>query len=67
MMKNVCGAVVGDIWRLGEGGYCYLLLEYKRPLWGGDEDTFQAICLDTGKYDAVFFSHYSRMGWEKAA
>jgi hypothetical protein len=67
MMKNVCGAVVGDIWRLGEGGHCYLLLEHKRPLWGGDEDTFQAICLDTGKYDAVFFSHYSRMGWEKAA
>ena len=64
-MKNIHGAVVGDIWRLGEGGHCYLLLEYKRPLWGGDE--FQAICLDTGKYDPVFFSHYSRMKWEKAA
>jgi len=67
MLKNICGAQVGDIWRLGKGGHCYLLLEYKLSLWGMDEDTFQAICLDTGKYDDVFFKHYSNMGWEKAA
>jgi hypothetical protein len=71
-MKNICGARVGDIWRLGTDGHSYILLELKTResttlFFNSNEDTFLAVCLDSGTYDEVYFSHYNRMGWEKVA
>jgi len=68
-MKNVCGARVGEIWRLGQDGWRYLLLELLEDRYTAPhrEDTFDAICLDKGERTRVFFSHVHTMGWEKVA
>lgn len=71
MLKNKCGADIGDIWRLGSDGEQYLLIRLKtheEDRWlNGDEDTFQAIQLSNGIYETVFFSHHNTMGWQKVA
>jgi hypothetical protein len=65
MLKNACGAWVGDIWSLDNGSNHYLLLEYKCTV--EDEDVFRAIHLQNGTRDDVFFNHRFRMGWEFVA
>ena len=67
-MKNKCGAKVGDIWSLGVGGDCYLLLDVKEVIWSNHyEDTFYALRLKDGKYEEVYFSHSATQGWEFVA
>lgn len=67
MMKNIHGAQVGDIWCLNNY-YHFLLLEHKERVDDTPEDAFHALCLDTGHYDAVYFSHHVKsISWEKVA
>lgn len=67
MLKNVHGAAVGDIWCL-KGNYHFLLLEHKERIDNTPEDTFHALCLDTGHHDDVFFGHHVKSAnWEKVA
>lgn len=66
MMKNICGAQVGDIWCLNNY-YHFLLLEHK-VFDDTPEDAFHALCLDGGFYDWVYFSHHVKsVSWEKVA
>lgn len=69
LIKNACGARIGEIWRLGPFGWRYLLLELLEAHMGlgSTEDTFDAICLDTGERTRVFFSHGHMMGWTRVA
>jgi len=68
MLKNVHGAAVGDIWQLKQSGWCFLLLEHRKYEGGYDEDSFFAVCLDTGHYDSVFFDHnVPSSSWRRVA
>lgn len=66
-MKNIHGAQVGDIWCLQKGDY-FLLLEFRESASTHDEDTFYALCINTGHHDLVYFDHNVKSkNWRKVA